>query len=106
MGGGVILPGRGARSALVAAALLLLVAVAGCRRGTPPRQFPIAGQILAVHADRHELTIKHGDIDGLMPGMTMTFPVVPASLMDGQTAGDLVTGTLEVGDRGRAAGRR
>ncbi len=99
MGGGVILPGRGARSALVAAALLL-VAVVGCRRGTPPRQFPITGQILAVHADRHELTIKHGDIAGLMPGMTMTFPVVPASLMDGQTAGDQVTGTLEVGDAG------
>ena len=75
MGGGVVLPGRVARCAWVAAALLLVAGGAGCRRGTPPRQFPIAGQILAVHADRHELTIKHGDIAGLMPGMTMTFPV-------------------------------
>ena len=74
--------------------------IAGCSRGTPPRQFPITGQIIAVHADRRELTIKHGDIEGLMPGMTMTFPVVPPTLIDGRVAGDLVSGTLELGDQG------
>jgi len=82
-------------------ALLFFFALAsGCSRGTPPRQFSIAGQIIAVHADRRELTIKHGDIEGLMPGMTMTFPVVPASIMDGRVPGELVTGTLELGDQG------
>lgn len=35
-----------------------------------------------------------------MPGMTMTFAVVPASFMEGRKAGELVTGTLEVGDQG------
>ena len=99
MGGGVRRPGHRARCTGVAV-LLALAAVAGCRRATPPRQFPITGQILTVHADRRELTIKHGDIVGLMPGMTMTFPVVPTSLMDGRAAGDLVSGTLEVGDDG------
>jgi protein SCO1/2 len=83
-----------------ACVLTVLALMSACGRGSPARQFTIEGQILVVHPDRRELTIKHGDIEGLMPGMTMTFPVAPASLLEGRTAGDLVKGTLEVGDQG------
>jgi protein SCO1/2 len=63
-----------------------------------PKQYPIDGQILAVALERKELTIKHNDIAGLMPAMTMSFPVSDPKLLEGRTPGELVTGTLEVDD--------
>jgi protein SCO1/2 len=72
--------------------------VAACSRAEPPKQYQLQGQILAVHPDKNQITIKHGDIDGLMPGMTMSFGVKTPALLDGRAAGDLVTATLEVSD--------
>ena len=74
--------------------VVLAVAVGGCSR--PPRQFELRGQILAVDRGRQEITIKHGDIRGFMPGMTMPFKVRDVRLLDGRSAGDLVTATLVV----------
>lgn len=74
--------------------VVLAVAVGGCSR--PPRQFELRGQILAVDRSRQEITIKHGDIRGFMPGMTMPFKVRDVRLLDGRSAGDLVTATLVV----------
>jgi protein SCO1 len=79
-------------------AAIALIALAACNSEPPPKRYQLSGQILAVHADRQELTIKHGDIAGYMPGMTMSFPVSAKSLMDGRTAGELITATLEVKD--------
>jgi protein SCO1/2 len=79
------------------AALLLLAAAAACRSGPPPREFEIVGQIQAVSPDRGEVTIKHQDIEGFMPGMTMTFKASPEAIA-GRQPGDLVTGTLSVGE--------
>jgi len=76
--------------------VLALALVPACNRKPAPKQYPIEGQILAVAAAEKQLTIKHGDIAGLMPAMTMTFPVANAKLMEGRTPGELVTGTLEV----------
>jgi protein SCO1/2 len=52
--------------------------------------------VLSVQADRQQITIKHGDIEGLMPGMTMTFPVAKPELMKGREPGELVYATLEL----------
>jgi len=60
----------------------------------------VRGQVLAVDPARRELTIKHGDIRGFMPGMTMPFKVHDTKLLAGRTAGDLVTATLVVRDDG------
>jgi protein SCO1 len=74
------------------------VLVAGaCSRG---REYELKGQVLAVDPVRRELTIKHGDIRGFMPGMTMPFKVKDAKLMEGRAPGDLVTATLVVEDDG------
>jgi protein SCO1 len=78
--------------------VVLALAVSGCSR--PPRQYELRGQILAVDRGRQELTIKHGDIRGFMPGMTMPFKVRDAHLLDGRSAGDLVTATLVVEEAG------
>jgi protein SCO1/2 len=60
------------------------------------RKFELQGQIVAVDRGRQELTIKHEDIRGFMPGMTMPFKVSEARLLEGWEAGDLVKATLVV----------
>jgi protein SCO1/2 len=62
------------------------------------RQYELRGQILAVDRGRQEMTIKHEDIRGFMPGMTMPFKVKDARLLEGREAGDLVEATLVVED--------
>jgi protein SCO1/2 len=54
--------------------------------------------VLAVDPSRGELTIKHEDIQGFMPGMTMPFKVSQPSVMAGIAAGDLIRATLVVED--------
>ena len=51
----------------------------------------------AVAPDRGEVTLKHQDIKGFMPGMTMAFKAGP-DVLGGTRPGDLVTGTLVVGE--------
>jgi protein SCO1/2 len=75
------------------------LALAGaCASPSPPKQFALTGQVLAVSPERGELTVHHEDIEGLMPAMTMTFPVTPASLLEGRKPGELIAATLEVSD--------
>ncbi len=75
--------------------LLGLVTLLACSRG---REYELRGQVLAVHPDRQEITIKHEDIRGFMPGMTMPFKVRDVSLLEGRSPGELVTATLVVED--------
>jgi protein SCO1 len=77
---------------LVVGSLLL---AGGCSR---VQKYELRGQVLVVDPARQELTIKHGDIRGFMPGMTMPFKVRDTRLLDGATPGDLVTATLVVED--------
>jgi protein SCO1/2 len=79
------------------AALVLVVAASACSSGPPPREFEIVGQIQAVAPEKSEVTIKHQDIKGFMPGMTMPFKAA-TGVLQGQRPGDLVTGTLVVGE--------
>jgi protein SCO1/2 len=62
------------------------------------RAYELQGQILAMKPESREVVIKHGDIKGFMPGMTMPFKVNEASLLDGRQPGDLITATLMVGE--------
>ena len=79
----------------IAAAIVALAAgTTGCQRAA--QQYELNGQVLAVDPTRQELTIKHQDIPGFMPGMTMAFKVFEPRLMDGRVPGELVTATLEV----------
>jgi len=75
-------------------AAAVLAAVAGCSRG---REYELRGQVLSVDPDRQELTVKHEDIRGFMPGMTMPFRVRDRKDLDGRAPGELITATLVVG---------
>lgn len=76
-----------------AAVLLVLAAITGCSRA---REYELRGQVLAIDAARQEITIKHEDIAGFMPAMTMPFKVRDRKLLDGKAPGDLVKATLVV----------
>jgi protein SCO1/2 len=79
--------------------LAAVLVVAGCgRTEAPPRQYELKGQILAVRPERSEVVIKHEDIEGFMPGMTMPFTVKDGALLKDKSPGDLVTATLVVGE--------
>ncbi len=72
---------------LIAAAALL----PACSRN---RQYELRGQIVAVDAAGGRLTIRHDDIPGFMPAMTMAFEVGDRRLLESRQPGELVTATL------------
>lgn len=76
----------------------LTLAPTACRREPPARRFPLTGQVLAVAPDGREITIRHDEIKGFMPPMTMPFKVKDARLTRGRVAGDLVKASLVITD--------
>jgi protein SCO1/2 len=84
---------------LGAGGLLLIITLAACSRTPPPpKQFELTGQILAIKPERQEVLLKHGDIKGFMPAMTMPYKVQDASLLTGKEPGDMIRATLVVGE--------
>ncbi len=79
----------------VSSAVFTLVAAAACG-GAGGRQYTVQGQVISVAEDRMEATIKHEDIPGLMPAMTMPYKVRDAAEYEGIAPGDLITATLIV----------
>ena len=85
--------------AIVRTILTVLVAVCAtltaCSRAAT---YELRGQVLAIDRGRQEVTVKHGDVRGLMPGMTMPFKVDDPKRLDSLTIGDLIVATLVVKD--------
>jgi protein SCO1/2 len=79
-------------------AVCLALTLGGCAEPERPKSYVITGQVLAVHPDRQQITLKHEDILNFMPSMTMSFPVARPELLKGREPGELVTGVLEVTD--------
>lgn len=76
--------------------LMAAVLVAACSRAPEGRQYELTGQILSIEPTRNEVTIRHEDITGFMPAMTMPFTVRDAALLADKQPGDLVSATLVV----------
>jgi protein SCO1/2 len=73
------------------------MAVVSCSRAPEPRTYPLTGQILVVKPDTNEVLVKHEDIPGFMPAMTMPYAVNDSALLKDRAAGDLIKATLVVG---------
>jgi protein SCO1/2 len=80
--------------------LFVLLSLSACGRqaGPPPRQYQLTGQILSIKPEQQEVLVKHQDIPGFMPAMTMPYKVKSAALLEGRQPGDMITATLEVGE--------
>ena len=74
---------------------LILCLSASCRRSNE-RRFELTGKIVAVDADKHQVTVSHGDIKGYMPGMTMPFTVRDQINLKELAPNDKLTATLVV----------
>src|SRR3954471_3475372 len=89
------------RGVFAAAAVAL---VAGCRGAAEAdRRYPIKGQIIGIGAPRQDglrdLSLKHEDIPGFMPAMTMAYSVRDPATLDRLAPGDLITATLVLAGR-------
>jgi protein SCO1/2 len=69
-----------------------------CSRTAPTREYQLQGQILDVKPETNEVLVKHGDIPGFMPAMTMPYRVEDAKILADKQPGDLITATLVVGE--------
>ena len=79
--------------------LCLACAAQACRK-SDERTFTLQGQVLSLEPARKMLTVKHEEIKGFMPAMTMPYEVRDAKLLDGLAPGDLIDATLVVVSNG------
>lgn len=86
---------------LIMAASLVTILTA-CKPNKPPTPktgtYSVAGEILSVDPAHQQVTMKHGDIPGLMPAMTMTYKVKDADTVRQLAAGNRVKAELVVQD--------
>jgi protein SCO1/2 len=79
--------------------VLVLATLTACSRTSPSaKQYELTGQILAIKPERQEVLLKHDDIKGFMPAMTMPYKVQDSSLLAGKEPGDMIRATLVVGE--------
>jgi protein SCO1/2 len=81
---------------------VLLGFVVSCSHPPEARSYELQGQILAIDATAQEVLVKHEDIPGFMPAMTMPYAVKDAAVLQGRAAGDLIKATLRVSPDGGA----
>ena len=73
---------------------LIVVVLSGC--GSKPKSYALHGQVTAMTPDRRVLTIKHDDIQGFMPAMTMPYEVTDPAITKDLIVGDVIDATLLV----------
>jgi protein SCO1/2 len=76
----------------------VLLLAAACARQPAPRQYALTGQILVVNQDGKELVVRHEEIKGFMPAMTMPFRLKDPSMARERVPGDLIRARLLVTD--------
>jgi protein SCO1/2 len=78
--------------------IAVAILAGACNRTPPTKEYQLQGQILGVKPETNEVLVKHGDIPGFMPAMTMPYKVEDGKLLAGKEPGDLITATLVVGE--------
>jgi protein SCO1/2 len=82
----------------LASRVLLLVSVAlACREQADggPGRYSATGTVEEVDAERAQVLIDHGDVEGLMPAMTMNFAVPDADLLERLAPGQVIDFQIE-----------
>jgi protein SCO1/2 len=77
-------------------AICLALAAGACTKSSDQRVFTLHGQVLAVRPSQKSVEIKHGEVKGFMPAMTMPYEVRDVKLLDRIAPGDLVSAQLVV----------
>lgn len=85
------------RQILVIVVLICAGLVTGCQ-SAPEKHYPIQGEVISADAAKKLITVKHGDIPGLMPAMTMTYQVAEPKQIETLQPGDKITADLVVSE--------
>ncbi len=80
--------------------LCLALGVAACSKAPEQRTFTLQGQVQSLDAPRKLVTVKHEEIKGFMPAMTMPYEVLDVKALDGLAPGDLINAKLIVVSNG------
>src|SRR5947199_5531614 len=75
-------------------AIAVLAPAGGCKPQT--REFKLHGQIVQSDSAKNTVVVKHNDIPGFMPGMTMAYRVKDRSGMLALAPGDVVDARVVV----------
>src|SRR3954452_1156570 len=84
------------RICTITVSLATALLVCACSGPSDRKEYRLQGQVLSIAADRKEANIKHEDIKGLMPAMTMPYKVRDAQQFEAVVPGDLIDATLVI----------
>jgi protein SCO1/2 len=62
----------------------------------PEKHYPIQAEVISSSPERQMITVKHGDIPGLMPAMTMSYMVADPKQLQQLGPGDKISAELVV----------
>jgi protein SCO1/2 len=82
--------------AIVLATIFAVVSVLRRSAGPAGHTYVLQGQVQSITPDRQEALVKHGEIKGLMPAMTMPYRFKTKTELDALKPGDLIDGTLVI----------
>jgi len=77
-------------------AVVFCSVLTACGSKSTERTYAVQGQVIALTPDRREATVKHGEIKGLMPAMTMPYKIREKAELDAVKPGDLIDATLVI----------
>src|SRR6202790_3340725 len=80
------------------ATLLLFASFAAACHSAPEKHYPLQGEVISVEPPRGTITVKHGEISGLMPAMTMSYVAADPKQIEPLHPGDKISADLVVSD--------
>jgi protein SCO1/2 len=78
-------------------ALAVLLFLAGCG-SAPAKHYPIQAEVVSVDVPKKLIFVKHGEIPGMMPAMTMSYMVAAPKEIEGLAPGDKISADLVVSE--------
>ena len=77
---------------------LICVCGAGGCQSAPEKHYAIQAEVISADPEKKLITVKHGDIPGLMPAMTMTYQVAEPAQIAALQPGDKISADLVVSE--------
>ena len=69
----------------------------GCHQETA-KHYAVSGEVISVDVPTQRIMLKHGDIPGFMPAMTMDYKVADVKQMADLEPGDVISADLVVSE--------
>jgi len=87
---------RRRKTSVMLAAGILISVLAGCEAKPEEKHYPIQAVVIAVELPKKLITVKHGNIPGLMPAMTMSYVIAVPKDAESLGPGDEISADLVV----------